>query len=307
MVPKRLGCPQLLIAVASIFAALTPCLASRLLMYDDGQLNMSLWTDAWDLDGSVDFDPGGRDPLRSSCPEVVQSQSGTIASLDMVALSDAVRTTNCRTRQRTGKAVPICAMPRLPEAEMAQFASGSHDVLNSAVLNANRDFFKMFIDVRSETVWLIEFYTDGCLRCKTFAAQWVRFGVALKEAQSRVQPVSVNCEVHAGLCRRHGVRAFPRLEVSYRGHSQAVSTALGVYNNIKESSYVEGQQHIYCANGLGCPAPPGLKGLARGVREHRGDRARCGRLGQTPAGVGGGYVSTRQGHARRLARHRLAP
>ncbi|KAJ7308691.1 thioredoxin-like protein [Mycena albidolilacea] len=63
-------------------------------------------------------------------------------------------------------------------------------------------------------LWFIEYFTPWCINCKMFAATWETL---LARARSDVRFARVDCSSSEDLCRAHGVKGYPHLNLYHDG------------------------------------------------------------------------------------------
>ncbi|XP_054166340.1 dnaJ homolog subfamily C member 10-like [Oppia nitens] len=81
----------------------------------------------------------------------------------------------------------------------------------------SEDMFKKLI--KSDTVWLIDFYAPWCSHCTYFAPE---FEVISKKLKGKVKTGKVDCQSFRQLCRDAGVNAYPTLKL-YKKSAKGVA------------------------------------------------------------------------------------
>nr|XP_040221956.2 protein disulfide-isomerase A6 homolog [Anopheles coluzzii] len=82
--------------------------------------------------------------------------------------------------------------------------SSSDDVVALTTANFDRTV------VKSDEVWVVEFYAPFCGHCRNLVPEYKKAATALKGV---IKVGGVNCEEEQGLCGQHGVRGYPTIKI----------------------------------------------------------------------------------------------
>ncbi|XP_055549459.1 protein disulfide-isomerase A6 homolog [Wyeomyia smithii] len=94
--------------------------------------------------------------------------------------------------------------------------------------------------VKSDEVWVVEFYAPFCGHCRNLVPEYKKAATALKGV---IKVGGVNCEEEQGLCGQHGVRGYPTIKifgankrspVDYTGQRTAKDIAEGALAEAKK-------------------------------------------------------------------------
>uniref|UniRef100_A0A182N5Z6 Protein disulfide-isomerase A6 homolog n=1 Tax=Anopheles dirus TaxID=7168 RepID=A0A182N5Z6_9DIPT len=82
--------------------------------------------------------------------------------------------------------------------------SPSDDVVALTTSNFDRTVLK------SDEVWVVEFYAPFCGHCRSLVPEYKKAATALKGV---IKVGGINCEEEQGLCGQHGVRGYPTIKI----------------------------------------------------------------------------------------------
>lgn len=82
--------------------------------------------------------------------------------------------------------------------------SSSDDVVELTANNFDR------MVVKSDEVWVVEFYAPFCGHCRNLVPEYKKAATALKGV---IKVGGINCEEEQGLCGQHGVRGYPTIKI----------------------------------------------------------------------------------------------
>lgn len=82
--------------------------------------------------------------------------------------------------------------------------SPSDDVVELTANNFDR------MVVKSDEVWVVEFYAPFCGHCRNLVPEYKKAATALKGV---IKVGGINCEEEQGLCGQHGVRGYPTIKI----------------------------------------------------------------------------------------------
>jgi len=95
-------------------------------------------------------------------------------------------------------------------AAAASRSSSDAEPPDLGVIDLTSKSFGSQVGVGDGTVWLIEFYTPGCLHCINFAAQYSKVAHDLHSMpDEKIRVARVDCSVERALMTRFGIHAFP--------------------------------------------------------------------------------------------------
>lgn len=165
--------------------------------------------------------------ISSGCPALVSASGDRVrtpaANCTLDQASHEVADINCVERAK----VRMCAFPVLG---IPGLAGKDPHIIDSAIINGDKQLVDAkVIGDKGGSVWIVEYYADWCPHCQAFAPKWQRLAVALREANSELRLVSVNCEVHRDLCMERKVQGYPTIEWFYNGHDHRVRSSLSTF------------------------------------------------------------------------------
>ncbi|KAG2496699.1 hypothetical protein HYH03_005115 [Edaphochlamys debaryana] len=76
------------------------------------------------------------------------------------------------------------------------------------VVTLTDDNFKSEV-IKSNDLWLVEFYAPWCGHCKNLKPSWIE---AASELQGKFKLGAVDCTVHQSVCSEHGVQGYPTIK-----------------------------------------------------------------------------------------------
>ncbi|KXJ79087.1 hypothetical protein RP20_CCG002466 [Aedes albopictus] len=112
--------------------------------------------------------------------------------------------------------------------------SSSDDVVELTANNFDR------MVVKSDEVWVVEFYAPFCGHCRNLVPEYKKAATALKGV---IKVGGINCEEEQSLCGQHGVRGYPTIKifgankrspVDYNGQRTAKDIAEGALAEAKK-------------------------------------------------------------------------
>lgn len=114
--------------------------------------------------------------------------------------------------------------------------SSSDDVVELTANNFDR------LVVKSDEVWVVEFYAPFCGHCRNLVPEYKKAATALKGV---IKVGGVNCEQEQGLCGQHGVRGYPSIKI-FGANKRSPSDYNGqrTAKDIAESALAEAKKKI---------------------------------------------------------------
>ncbi|XP_058448049.1 protein disulfide-isomerase A6 homolog [Malaya genurostris] len=91
----------------------------------------------------------------------------------------------------------------LIDSGLTLYSSGD-DVIALTESNFDRNV------IRSDEVWVVEFYAPFCGHCRNLVPEYKKAATALKGI---IKVGGINCEEERGLCGQHGVQGYPTIKI----------------------------------------------------------------------------------------------
>jgi len=86
----------------------------------------------------------------------------------------------------------------------------SRDTMDLGVIDLTSKNFGTTVGMADGNVWLIEFYTPGCVHCRNFASAYESIAKTFhSNPKDKVRVARVDCSVEKALLTRFGIQAFP--------------------------------------------------------------------------------------------------
>jgi len=86
----------------------------------------------------------------------------------------------------------------------------SKDIIDLGVINLTSKNFGTTVGMADGKIWLIEFYTTGCVHCRNFASSYESIAKTFhSNPEEKIRVARVDCSVEKALLTRFGVQAFP--------------------------------------------------------------------------------------------------
>uniref|UniRef100_A0A182T7F7 Protein disulfide-isomerase A6 homolog n=1 Tax=Anopheles maculatus TaxID=74869 RepID=A0A182T7F7_9DIPT len=137
--------------------------------------------------------------------------------------------------------------------------SSSDDVVALTTANFDRTV------VKSDEVWVVEFYAPFCGHCRNLVPEYKKAATALKGV---IKVGGINCEEEQGLCGQYGVRGYPTIKIfgankrsptDYNGQRTA--------KDIAEAALAEAKKKIKNVLGGGSSSSGGSEGGSGGSKD----------------------------------------
>eukprot|EP01135_Chromosphaera_perkinsii_P006052 Nk52_evm6s386 gene=Nk52_evmTU6s386 len=87
-------------------------------------------------------------------------------------------------------------------------SSGSGSGGDDAVITLTESNFEKMV-MKSEDLWMVEFYAPWCGHCKNLAPEWKK---AANRMKGKVKYGAVDATVHGGLAQKYGVQGYPTIK-----------------------------------------------------------------------------------------------
>ncbi|XP_045123689.1 protein disulfide-isomerase A6 homolog [Portunus trituberculatus] len=127
--------------------------------------------------------------------------------------------------QRTAKAIVDFALNVAKEKVNAQLSgkksggggggsgSGSSGSGSSDVIELTDSNFEKLV-LKSDDMWLVEFFAPWCGHCKNLAPQWE---IAASDLKGKVKLGALDATVHSVMASRYGVQGYPTIKFFHKG------------------------------------------------------------------------------------------
>jgi len=114
--------------------------------------------------------------------------------------------------QRTAQGIVDTALRTVKEVVNARMGGGSGGSGGSGsdddVVELTDSNFEKLV-MKSEDMWLVEFFAPWCGHCKNLAPHWAK---AAKQLKGKVKLGAVDATVHQALAQRYGIQGYPTIK-----------------------------------------------------------------------------------------------